>query len=138
MAVAGTNVAPPAGDRWGPGTRVPMIVISTLAKRAYVDHTEYDTTSIPRTIEVRWGLDPLGSRDARANDLRNAFDSLAAADGGAGVVTPSLRYEATREEVMREHGPARPDELVCVEALIGKVGVARLSGAALAVGDGAD
>ncbi len=101
------HVAPPAGDRWGPGTRVPMIVISTLAKRAYVDHTEYDTTSIPRTIEVRWGLDPLGSRDARANDLRNAFDSLAAADGGAGVVTPSLRYEATREEVMREHGPAR-------------------------------
>src|SRR5207249_1300299 len=72
------HVAPPAGDRWGPGTRVPAIVISTFAKRAYVDHTEYDTTSIPRTIEVRWGLDPLGSRDARANDLRNAFNSLAA------------------------------------------------------------
>src|SRR5438105_5192933 len=84
-----------------------MIVIATLAKRAYVDHTEYDTTSILRTIEVRWGLDPLGSRDARANDLRNAFDSSAAADGGAGVVTPSLSYGATREEVMREHGPAR-------------------------------
>ena len=84
-----------------------MIVISTLAKRAYVDHTEYDTTSIPRTIEVRWGLDPLGSRDARANDLRNAFEPSAAADGGPGVVTPSLRDGATREEVMREHGPAR-------------------------------
>lgn len=67
------HVAPPGGDRWGPGTRVPTIFISPFAKQGSVDHTSYDTTSILRTIEVRWGLKPLGTRDANVNDLRNAF-----------------------------------------------------------------
>jgi phospholipase C len=68
------HVAPPAGDRWGPGTRVPTIVISPFAKRGFVDHTRYDTTSILKLIETRWNLAPLGARDAAANDLSNAFD----------------------------------------------------------------
>jgi phospholipase C len=38
-----------------------------------VDHTVYDTTSILTTIEHRWNLSPLGTRDAKANDLRRAF-----------------------------------------------------------------
>ncbi len=38
-----------------------------------MDHTAYDTTSILATIEHRWDVDPLGPRDARVNDLRNAF-----------------------------------------------------------------
>jgi phospholipase C len=67
------HLAPPKGDRWGPGTRVPAIIISPLAKRHYVDHTVYDTTSILKTIEVRWQLAPLGTRDATANDLSNAL-----------------------------------------------------------------
>jgi acid phosphatase len=67
------HVSPPVVDRWGPGTRVPAIVISPLAKRHFVDHTQYDTTSILATIEHRWGLAPLTDRDASATDLRNAF-----------------------------------------------------------------
>jgi phospholipase C len=68
------HVAPPAGDRWGPGSRVPLIVISPFAKKGFIDHTAYDTTSILKTIETRWGLAALGTRDAAAHDLRNAFD----------------------------------------------------------------
>ena len=68
------HVAPPVVDRWGPGTRIPAVIISPYAKRGYVDHTRYDTTSILRFIEKRWNLQPLGSRDAAANDLTNAFD----------------------------------------------------------------
>ena len=68
------HVAPPAGDRWGPGTRVPAIVISPFAKKGFVDHTQYDTTSILKLIETRWGIAPLGTRDAAANGLSNAFD----------------------------------------------------------------
>jgi phospholipase C len=71
------HVAPPTSpkhaDKWGPGTRVPSIIISPLAKRHFVDHTVYDTTSILTTIEHRWNLSPLGTRDAKANDLRRAF-----------------------------------------------------------------
>ena len=67
------HVAPPTGDAWGPGTRVPTIVISPYARRGYVDSTVYDTTSITALIEHRWGLAPLGTRDANAADLANAF-----------------------------------------------------------------
>jgi len=71
------HVAPPTdpshSDIWGPGSRVPSIVISPLAKKHFVDHTLYDTTSILATIERRWDLQPLGTRDAMANDLRRAF-----------------------------------------------------------------
>jgi acid phosphatase len=67
------HVPPPKGDRWGPGVRVPTLIVSPLAKRGYVDHTQYDSTSILKLIEVRYGLKPLGSRDAAANDLTNAL-----------------------------------------------------------------
>jgi phospholipase C len=68
------HVAPPKGDRWGPGPRVPAIVISPFAKRGFVDHTVYDTTSILKLIETRYHLAPLGPRDAAAADMSNAFD----------------------------------------------------------------
>jgi acid phosphatase len=53
------HVAPPKGDRWGPGSRVPAIIVSPFAKRHYVDHTQYDTTSILRLIARRFGLPKL-------------------------------------------------------------------------------
>ena len=68
------HVPPPRGDRWGPGVRVPAIIISPYAKRRFVDNTTYETTSILKFIETRWDLAPLGSRDAAANNLLNAFD----------------------------------------------------------------
>ena len=68
------HVAPPKKDRWGPGTRVPTLIISPYSKRGFIDHTEYDTTSILKFIETRFGLDTLSERDAKANTLNNAFD----------------------------------------------------------------
>ena len=44
-----------------------------IAKRHFVDHTTYDTTSILRLIEARWGLTPLSDRDAHAAGLTNAL-----------------------------------------------------------------
>jgi phospholipase C len=73
------HVAPPKGDRWGPGTRVPTIVISPFARTGHVDHTIYDTTSILALIEHRFGLAPLSSRDERAADMRAVFDFARAA-----------------------------------------------------------
>ena len=67
------HVPPPAGDRWGPGVRVPAIIVSPLARRHLVDHTRYETVSILRLIERRWGLEALGERDEKANDLTAAF-----------------------------------------------------------------
>ncbi len=72
------HVAPPQGDRWGPGTRVPTLVLSPFARRHFVDHTVYETVSILALIERRWGLAPLGARDAHANPLRGALELPAA------------------------------------------------------------
>jgi|ERR1041384_8196774 phospholipase C len=68
------HVAPPVVDRWGPGSRVPTLIISPFARHGFVDHHVYDTTSILALIENRWRLDPLSERDAAALDLTAAFD----------------------------------------------------------------
>ena len=68
------HVAPPAGDQWGPGTRVPTIIVSPFARRGYVDHTTYDTTSILKLITERFGLKPLPGIRHQLGDLTNAFD----------------------------------------------------------------
>jgi phospholipase C len=69
------HVAPPKIDRWGPGSRVPTLIISPYSKRGFVDHTTYDTSSILALIEHRFGLKPLTKRDEAANDLSAAFTS---------------------------------------------------------------
>ena len=68
------HVTPPLMDRWGPGSRIPALIVSPYAKKGHVDHTVYDTTSILKLIETRFGLEPLTDRDAQANDLHNAFN----------------------------------------------------------------
>ena len=68
------HVPPPQGNRWGPGSRVPAIIISPFAKRGYVDHTMYDTTSIIKFITVRFDLEPLPGVRPKAGDLTAAFD----------------------------------------------------------------
>lgn len=68
------HVAPPVIDKWGPGSRIPAIIISPFAKKGYVDQTQYETVSILSFIEKRWGLKPLNSRDGNANPLQGAFN----------------------------------------------------------------
>ncbi|MDH0745428.1 acid phosphatase [Pseudomonas sp. GD03842] len=53
------HVAPPKGDRWGPGTRIPAIVVSPFARKGTVDHTVYDTASILRLITRVHSLEKL-------------------------------------------------------------------------------
>jgi acid phosphatase len=71
------HVAPPTGpgwgDRFGPGTRVPALLIGPQVKRGFVDHTSYDTTSIAKFITRRFGLEPLAGVRAKAGDLSGAL-----------------------------------------------------------------
>ncbi len=68
------HVRPPVlnGEKYG--FRVPTLIISPFAKNGYVDSTIYDTTSILKFIEYNYGLSPLSTRDAYANNLLNAFN----------------------------------------------------------------
>jgi acid phosphatase len=64
------HVTPPNSNGiWGDGSRVPAILIGPHAKRSFVDHTQYDTLSILKTIEDRFGLAPLTALDAHATPL---------------------------------------------------------------------
>jgi len=67
------HVIPPVTGIWGNGTRVPAIIIGPLAKHRFVDHTQYDTLSILKTIEERFGLEPLSALDAQATSLKNSL-----------------------------------------------------------------
>jgi phospholipase C len=64
------HVAPPKADRWGPGTRIPAIIVSPYARKGYVDHTLYDTTSILRFITRRFELPKLHALTVRDEALR--------------------------------------------------------------------
>ena len=73
----GQGGAPGAADQWGPGTRIPALIVTPRLRGNFVvDHTQYDTTSILATIEHRFGLLPLSTRDAAVNDLGNVFNAL--------------------------------------------------------------
>ena len=71
------HVPPPSGagwgDRWGPGTRIPTLLIGPTVKRGFVDSTPYDTGSILKFITERFGLQPLAGVRARMGDLANAL-----------------------------------------------------------------
>jgi acid phosphatase len=72
----GQGGTPGAHDLWGPGTRIPALVLAPRLRGNFaVDHTQYDTTSILTTIEQRYGLAPLSSRDAAVNSLSHVFDA---------------------------------------------------------------
>jgi phospholipase C len=70
----GQGGTPGPHDQWGPGTRIPALIVSPFLRgNEVVDHTQYDTTSILATIEARWNLAPLSTRDAAVNNLSNVF-----------------------------------------------------------------
>jgi phospholipase C len=68
------HVPPPKVDQWGPGLRVPTIIIGPMVKKGFVDHTTYETTSILTFIEKKYGLAPLTSRDRNAPALTGFFE----------------------------------------------------------------
>ena len=68
------TATPGVHDLHGPGTRIPALVLSPgLRGRFVVDSASHDTTSIAATIEHRFGLAPLTSRDAAVQDLSTVF-----------------------------------------------------------------
>jgi hypothetical protein len=106
------HVAPPTAsgvsDAWGPGTRVPALVISAALTTSAADHTQYDTTSILKTIEKRFDLAPLSKRDAVVNALTPAIVA-----GSTDITTcestsqlPTKSVEAAVQSAIKAYGAA--------------------------------
>jgi acid phosphatase len=82
------HVAPPKADRWGPGSRVPALVVSPYAKKGHVDHTVYDTGSIARFITRRFGLEKLPGLAMREKAMQEASGVM------PGDLTAALEFGA--------------------------------------------
>jgi phospholipase C len=68
-------VAPIYEDYDGLGFRIPMIAISPYAKKGYVTHVQYESSSVLRFMEDNFGLQPLAASDTRAADpASDVFD----------------------------------------------------------------
>ncbi len=67
------HVPPPQRDAWGPGTRIPAIIISPYTWRGGVQHTAYDSLSVIKTFEEQYHLEPLGESDKRVAGLADCF-----------------------------------------------------------------
>ena len=75
------NVPPPQLDYRGLGVRVPCIIISPYARKAYVSHTDYEFGSIVKFVEEVFDLPNLASlgtgygyTDERAYSITDSFD----------------------------------------------------------------
>jgi phospholipase C len=68
------HVPPPQLDYQGLGFRVPMLVISSYAKKNYVSHTQYEFGSILKFVEDNWNMRRIGTTDVRANSIVDCFD----------------------------------------------------------------
>jgi acid phosphatase len=65
-------------DQFGPGTRIAAFVIAPdLARPFSVDHEQHDTTSILATLEHRFRVPALSTRDAAVRDLSTVYDAAA-------------------------------------------------------------
>jgi phospholipase C len=74
-----TTPIPPADQAAGNqdgrrGFRVPCMIASPFAQRAFVSSTVFDHTSVLRLIEWRWDLEPLTERDETAANLADVLD----------------------------------------------------------------
>ncbi|CAM2158391.1 phospholipase C (plasmid) [Pararobbsia alpina] len=88
IGVTGSNV----NGRCGPGTRIPLIVISPYAKKNYIDHTQITQASVVKFIEDNWlGGQRIGnaSHDASTGSINALFDFT---NGGS---TPAVFVDPT-------------------------------------------
>jgi len=68
------HVPPPTVDSQGLGVRVPMLVISPMAKPGYVSHVVMDDVSVLNFIEWNWNLGSLNGRNGLSGDMRDMFN----------------------------------------------------------------
>ena len=68
------HVKPPYIDQYGEGFRVPTLVISPWAKAGFIDHTQYEFSSMLRLAEDNFQLATLGHRDSLVNDMMGSFN----------------------------------------------------------------
>jgi len=82
------HVPPPALDAFGAGIRVPLLIISPFVKPGTV-YSKFGTfDSLIAFVEANWRLGTLTERDAKANNLMDAFHFAADAQAAPPLLLP--------------------------------------------------
>jgi acid phosphatase len=89
------HVSPPIGDQWGPGSRVPALIISPYSTGGVIDKNQYDHTSILKLIEAVFDVPPLGGERANMGNLLTAFQFPPATATAAATATRTPTSTAT-------------------------------------------
>ena len=92
--------------RCGPGTRVPLIVISPYAKVNYIDHTLITQASVVQFIEDNWlGGQRIGngSHDASTGSLMNLFNFSPASPAPAVFIDPNSGLKVQAAPTVNTH-----------------------------------
>ena len=76
MAILGIEDDPQAGWDHVSGYRTTAFVVSPYAKRGVTNSTQYNTTSVLRTIEQVLGLRPMNQFDASATPMTDCFTNV--------------------------------------------------------------
>ena len=105
-------------EQYGP--RVPAIVVSPWIPKNTVDHRLYDHSSIPATLEARFGMAPLTARDRAANTILPLFSLDAARTDtpatlpspAASLATRTLSMAAAPAASYSQPTPSRPQDSV--------------------------
>jgi hypothetical protein len=81
--------------------RMPAFAVGPHVRRGFVSHTHYSQTSILRTVELLFGVDPLNVYDAAATPIVDAFARQPVASLYVGLVS----------DVPLEKNPGKADSL---------------------------
>jgi phospholipase C len=82
------HVAPPSLDAYGAGIRVPLLIISPFVRRGTV-YSKFGTfDSLLAFVEANWRLRNLTQRDAKANNLMDAFHFAKDAEPAPALLLP--------------------------------------------------
>ncbi|MBV8489076.1 MAG: hypothetical protein JO199_01010 [Candidatus Eremiobacteraeota bacterium] len=68
------HVKPVSWNKYEPGFRLPLVIVSPYAKRGYISHDAHYTGSILRFIEKTYGLESLRVTDAKSDAFNDVFD----------------------------------------------------------------
>ncbi len=93
------HVTPPSGL----GVRVPMVIVSPLAKASFVDDGQASYNSMLAFVEHNWGLAPLTQGDASAYDYCNSF--VFAMPSCLSSPSAAARAAPTRVQLQISHVP---------------------------------
>jgi phospholipase C len=97
------HVAPPPGL----GVRVPMVIVSPFARRAFTDSNVASYASLLAFTEYVFGLSPLATSDASAYNFLGSFDFTHANLSAVPMVTSSVSAE--EQNYIKAHPDAAND-----------------------------